>query len=128
MSGVTEKETTENSPGRGTAAGSRAVRKAVSSRTVPNAGTSGTVVYIGPDIPGIAAQYTVYCSGLPEPLEEYIRDRPLFRSLVVPIGKLAQADAELRRAGSAVDVLYRKACEAVNGMKNKERRGNTNGL
>lgn len=99
------------------------------SRPAPGGQKPGTAVYIGPDIPGTAARYAVYNNGLPEPLEAYIREHPAFRPMVVPLGRLAQAKAELDRPGSAASVLFRKACEAMAGDRNKkERGGNRNGL
>lgn len=65
-------------------------------------------IYIGPNIPG-AKQYTVFNNGLPEVLEERIKEHPVFRSLVVPVEKLAQACKELSREGSALHVIYKKA-------------------
>lgn len=76
----------------------------------------GTVVYIGPDIPG-AKQYTTYNAGLPDALKEKIKEHPFFNSLVVPVRRLAKANAELAKEGSALSVLYKKACAL---RKNKE--------
>lgn len=147
MSSVTEKETAEsthakNSPDKGGAAGSGTAKKAAASKEQRAAVTgvvagqaaagpglqraSGIMVYAGPDLPGIAAGYAVYSNGLPEPLKEYIKDKPVFKSLIVPVEKLAQLNAELGRAGSAASVLYRKACEIRDGRKKKG--GNANGL
>lgn len=75
-----------------------------------------TVVYIGPDIPG-AKQYTTYNAGLPDALKEQIIEHRVFESLVVPVGRLAKANAELAKDGSALSVLYKKACAL---RKNKE--------
>ena len=69
----------------------------------------GTVVYIGPELPGIAKRYTVYNNGLPKTLEEKIKEEPIFASLVIPVKKLAQANIELAKEGSAFHVLYKKA-------------------
>lgn len=68
------------------------------------------LVYIGPDIPG-AKQYTTFNGGLPDALREKIEEHPFFNSLVVPVGKLAKTGAELAREGSALNILYRRACE-----------------
>lgn len=67
-----------------------------------------TVVYIGPDIPG-AKQYTAYNAGLPDALKEKIKEQPFFNSFVVPVGKLAKANAELAKEGSALSTLYQRA-------------------
>lgn len=71
---------------------------------------TGTVVYIGPDIPG-AKQYTTYNAGLPDVLKEKIKKYPYFECLIVPVEKLSQANAELAMEGSALSLLYRKASE-----------------
>lgn len=68
------------------------------------------VMYIGPDIPG-AKQNTVFNNGLPDALKEKVKEHPVFRSLVVPVEKLAQARVELENRGSALSVLYQKAQE-----------------
>lgn len=66
------------------------------------------VVYIGPDIPG-AKQYTTFNNGLPEALKEKISEQPYFRSFVIPVAGLAQANVELAREGSALNVLFCRA-------------------
>ena len=76
-----------------------------------------TVVYIGPDIPG-AKQYTTYNAGLPDALKEQIIEHRVFESLVVPIERLAKANAELAKKGSALSILYQKASEKI---RKKER-------
>lgn len=68
----------------------------------------GSIVYVGPDIPG-AKQYTVFNNGLPDVLKEKIKKYPFFNSLVIPVEKLAKASAELAREGSALSILYQKA-------------------
>lgn len=68
----------------------------------------GTVVYIGPDIPG-AKQYTTYNNGLPDALKEKIKEHPFFNSFVIPVAKLARASAELMQEESALNILFRKA-------------------
>lgn len=88
------------------------VKKEAVPRTAPKKkGVEGTVVYVGPDMPGIAKQYAVFNNGLPEALKEFIKDRPVFRQLVVPVGQLTQVNVELGKEGSAMNALYRRACE-----------------
>lgn len=84
---------------------------------VPAIQETESVVYIGPDIPG-AKQYTTYNSGLPDTLKEQIQEYHIFESLVIPVGKLAWAMAELGKEGSALNTLYQKASEK---LKKKER-------
>ena len=66
------------------------------------------VVYIGPDIYG-SKQYTVFNNGLPDVLKKKIQEQPFFRSLIVPVEKLAQANMELAKEGSVLNILYQKA-------------------
>ncbi len=82
-------------------------RKAAVKESLPK---QEIVMYIGPDIPG-AKQNTVFNNGLPDALKEKIKEHPVFRSLIVPVGKLAQARVELEKKGSALSVLYQKAQE-----------------
>ena len=77
-------------------------------KAAPAAQEAEIVVYIGPDIPG-AKQYTTYNAGLPDALKEKIKEHPFFNSFVVPVGKLAQANAELAQEESALSILFRKA-------------------
>ncbi len=71
------------------------------------------LVYVGPDLPGISARYTVYNNGLPKALEEHIKTKPVFRSLVVPVERLAQVNMDFAAEGSAINTFYRKACETM---------------
>lgn len=77
-------------------------------KAAPATQEAETVVYIGPNIPG-AKQYTTYNAGLPDALKEKIKEQPFFNSFVVPVEKLAKANAELAKEGSALSILYRKA-------------------
>ena len=71
----------------------------------------GIVVYIGPDIPG-AKQYTTYNNGLPDALKDRAKAQPFFSSLIVPVERLAQANAELAKEGSALSVFFKRAAES----------------
>lgn len=73
---------------------------------------TGPRVYIGPDIPG-AKQYTVFNNGLPESLKEKAKEKPFFNSLIIPVGKLAQASMELDTEGSALNILFKKAVKEI---------------
>lgn len=72
------------------------------------------MVYIGPDIPDVK-QYTVFNNGLPATLVQKIADRPFFNSLVVPVTRLAQANADLAKEGSALNVIYKKPVWKIRG-------------
>lgn len=66
------------------------------------------VVYIGPDISGVK-QYTTYNAGIPDALKDKIKEHPFFNAFVIPVGKLAWANAEIEKQGSALNILYQKA-------------------
>ncbi len=80
--------------------------------TKPGGADTGPRVYIGPDIPG-AKQYTVFNNGLPESLKEKAKEKPFFNSLIIPVGKLAQASMELNTEGSTLNILFKKAVKEI---------------
>lgn len=55
-----------------------------------------TVVYCGPSIPGVANQFTAYCNGVPEGLEERAEAIPAIRGLLIPLDQLPEAMKKLR--------------------------------
>lgn len=69
-------------------------------------------IYIGPGIPG-AKQYTVFNNGLPKSLKEKAKEKPFLNSLIIPVGKLAQANRELDTEGSALNILFNKAVKEI---------------
>lgn len=69
---------------------------------------SPPLIYVGPSFPG-AKRFTVYTGGLPEELGEKMRDSPIFKGLVIPVEDLAGANAELRKSGSRLGILFREA-------------------
>lgn len=82
-------------------------------KTTKMGGTdTGPRVYIGPDIPG-AKQYTVFNNGLPGILKEKAKEKPFLNSLIIPVGKLAQANRELDKEGSALNILFKKAVKEI---------------
>ena len=87
---------------------SEAKKPAGKAKAAPPIQDAESVVYVGPDIPG-SKQYTVFINGLPDALKEKIKEHPFCNSFVVPVGKLAQANAELAQEESALSILFRKA-------------------
>ncbi len=73
----------------------------------------GTVVYVGPDIPGVAKRYAVFNNGLPEALGEFVKDNPIYQQLIVPVVRLPKVNAELEKENSVMSALYRRACEKL---------------
>lgn len=70
-----------------------------------------TLVYVGPDLPGVVKRYAVFNHGLPKELKDHIKDKPVLRSLIIPVERLAKVNVELSKEGSAYYVLYQKACQ-----------------
>ena len=69
-------------------------------------GKKEPVAYVGPDIKNIAVNGTVYIDGLPEPLQEKIRDVPALKGLLVPVSGLAAAGVAIATQGTALNHLY----------------------
>lgn len=68
-----------------------------------------TCVYCGPSVRGVARQYTVYASGnTPAALDEFVKQHPAAKNLLVPVGRFAQTRKALETAGTAESILYNK--------------------
>ena len=58
-------------------------------------------VYCGPSVRGVARQYTVYASGnTPAALDEFVKQHPAAKNLLVPVERFAQTRKALETAGS----------------------------
>lgn len=69
--------------------------------------TAGTVVYVGPTVPGVANQNTFYSNGIPTPLTEAITKNPAMGGLVIPLDQLPDAMKKLRGGCGHIYRLYR---------------------
>lgn len=69
------------------------------------------VVYCGPKIPGIAAQYQVFTGGLPEQLNAAIKQKPVLGALIVPVAEMAEARKEINSGTGRLAALFEKAKE-----------------
>ena len=69
--------------------------------------TAGTVVYVGPTIPGVANQNTFYTNGVPTPLAEAMEQNPSVGGLVIPLEQLPEAMKKLRGGYGHIYRLYR---------------------
>lgn len=68
-----------------------------------------TCVYCGPSVRGVARQYTVYASGnTPAALDEFVKQNPAAKNLLVPVERFAQTRKALETAGTAESILYNK--------------------
>lgn len=82
-------------------------------KTTPAAKTEDAVVeaqvYCGPNIKGIAPQYTVFTDGLPAKLVEKAEAFPIVKALIVPREKFAEMRMKVEKEGTAENILYKKA-------------------
>lgn len=69
--------------------------------------TTGTVVYCGPTIPGVAKQYTFYTNGIPEALLTVIEKYPPMGGLVIPLDQLPEAMKKLNGQYGHIYRLFR---------------------
>lgn len=66
-------------------------------------------VYCGPNIKGVAPQYTVFTDGLPAKLVEKAEAFPIVKALIVPREKFAEMRMKVEKEGTAENILYKKA-------------------
>lgn len=76
--------------------------------TVEQKAESGPCVYCGPTVRGVVKQYTVYCGGIPEVLEAFIKAHPAARALLVSVERFAETRRKMETAGTAEAILYQK--------------------
>lgn len=74
-----------------------------------------TVIYIGPTIKNVVATGTLYSNGLPNSLKKEMEKRPMVRSLIVPVGTLAECQRELAVPGSALRSIYERTAAGQEG-------------
>lgn len=90
-----------------------AVVKTVERTPVKKAGESGTLVYVGPTVPGIVQENTVLNNGIPNRVMEKMAEIPAMKTLLIPVHKLAEAKKALRQQDSAESVCYVKVSEGI---------------
>lgn len=82
-------------------------------KTTPAAKAEDAVVeaqvYCGPNIKGVAPQYTVFTDGLPAKLVEKAEAFPIVKALIVPREKFAEMRMKVEKEGTAENILYKKA-------------------
>jgi len=69
---------------------------------------SGSHVYCGPSIRGVARQYTVFNGGLPEHVKEFAEQHPLIKALTVPVDRFAEMRSKLETRGTAEALIFSK--------------------
>lgn len=84
------------------------VTKAAVPKTKGKAPTkkSGTVMYIGPSIKGVATRNTIFNNGLPKALEKAAEKMPILHSLLIPVEKLPEARRKMTERNSSIRTCY----------------------
>ena len=74
-------------------------------------------MYIGPSIPGVVKNSTVFIGDLPKRLTEVSQQVPSIQNLVVPIERITEAKKALSQKGSVEDVSYERIVNYLKGEK-----------
>ena len=69
---------------------------------------SGSFVYCGPSVRGVARQYTVFNGGLPEMVKDFAAKHPIAKTLIVPVDRFADMRRKLETKGTAEALIYKK--------------------
>lgn len=75
--------------------------------------TAATVVYLGPEIPGVVSAGAVFKNGLTKKLEEKAEELPAIKMLLVPLKDAVKMKKELRKETSAARICYQKIAESA---------------
>jgi hypothetical protein len=75
-------------------------------------------MYIGPTIPGIVKNSTIFIGELPDRLNKLTEELPCIKNLIVPIDKLTKAKQALFEQGSVENVSYNNILNYGKGEKN----------
>lgn len=71
------------------------------------------VAYMGPTLRGIATQYRVYTDGAPEALTEKAKALPALAALIVPVSKMAETRANLKKPGTPEYTVYNTILKSI---------------
>ena len=75
------------------------------------------LMYVGPTIPGVAIQNRVY-DGLPEGLQEAMKEVPEFGNLMVPVEDYPKAELMIRTRKGYVASAYKRVAGSTKGGNN----------
>ncbi|MCE4048025.1 hypothetical protein [Bacillus sp. Au-Bac7] len=71
--------------------------------------TVQTLIYVGPSLPGnVLPQYSSFTDGFPVQVKAEIEKCPFIQELIVPVGNLSQASANIGIKGTKEQVMYEK--------------------
>lgn len=71
------------------------------------------VMYLGPDIRGVASHGCVYNNGFSKAITEKMEKIPAFRQLFVPIDELSRAQKDLQDKESSISICYEKVSKEL---------------
>ena len=74
-------------------------------------------MYIGPAVPGVVKNSTIFIGELPARLNKLIEELPCVRNLIVPIDRLTRAKQALSEQGSVENVSYHQILDYKEGEK-----------
>lgn len=74
-------------------------------------------MYIGPSIPGVVKNSTIFIGELPERLTRLSQELPCINNLVVSIDEITKVKEALSEQGSVEDVSYRQIMDYLEGGK-----------
>lgn len=77
--------------------------------------TSGTLVYCGPSIKGVANQYAAFTNGLPGPLKEQAEKDKALAALILPLAQLPEAMKQIRLKSGRIYTCYKRVLDAQKG-------------
>ena len=82
------------------------------------------LMYIGPTIGGVAKSGAVFSGGLPKKLEKLAEEKPVIKSLIVPLSKIVQA----KKAAGTEGTVEAVACRRVSELSETEIKEITEGV
>lgn len=77
--------------------------------------TSGSLVYCGPNIKGLAMTWTIYTNGLPEKLQAAAEADKALASLIVPLDQMPDAMKQIRLKYGKIYTCYKRVLDAQKG-------------
>lgn len=83
-------------------------------KTAGKGSSAETVMYVGPNMRGIAVKGTLYQKGkLPVLLRKKMSEMPVLSSLLVPVSKLTQITKDLKDPMSEISICYKNVVEEL---------------
>jgi len=70
-----------------------------------------TIIYLGPEIPGVVAAGAVFKNGLTEKLKESVEELQAIHRLLVPVKDVVKMKKELSKEASAARICFKIVAE-----------------